>query len=105
MKDAVTAISTVKYVFLFLFYKSIISASTVEKCKAGDTECLIRVSNKVIRESSGSGHPGLNLPPIDPLKVDRIDIEQGNNSPVNINLHFRNVFMTGLSKLEIYSMQ
>lgn len=92
------------YILFRFTYIYIYTAASIERCRAGDSKCLIAASSRVIRENK-SGNPQLNLSPIDPLKIDRIDIEQGNDSPVNINLHFRNVNLTGLGELVVYKME
>uniref|UniRef100_A0A1B0EV46 Uncharacterized protein n=1 Tax=Lutzomyia longipalpis TaxID=7200 RepID=A0A1B0EV46_LUTLO len=66
--------------------------------------CLIQSSEEVLR-SAGNGFPGLNLIPIDPLRVDKVDIRQNSESPVNINLFFRDIILNGLSQLKVYKMQ
>lgn len=77
----------------------------MEKCKVADSECIKRVSQSILLASAGSGHQGLNLPSIDPLKIDRINIQDGTGSPVSINLELMNVTMRGLSKLDVYLMK
>lgn len=47
----------------------------------------------------------LGLVKIDPLHIEKMDIEQGGNRSVTINLKFRNVFLHGLSKAEIYKVK
>lgn len=79
-------------------------AANVEKCVAGDSECLKRVSQAVVA-SSKDGNPGLFLPPIDPLRIDKINIQEGSAGPVNINLVLKNVTLSGLSKLDVYVMK
>lgn len=65
----------------------------------------MRASEKVLR-SSKAGNAGLALPPIDPLRVEKINIQDGNSGgPVNINLLFKNVTLSGLSQLEVYEMK
>lgn len=41
---------------------------------------------------------------IDPLHVDEVDIIQGSNSPVNINLNFKDVSFYGLSNLNVHKV-
>jgi len=45
---------------------------------------------------------GLNV--IDPLLIKKMDIEQGGNASVTINLKFRNVHLVGLAKSEVYKV-
>lgn len=47
------------------------------------------------------GRRDLGLVPIDPLQVDEVNIEQGTNSPVNIDLKFRDLKCHGLSNAVI----
>lgn len=70
----------------------------------GDHNCIQRVSQDVLK-SSANGNPGLGLPSIDPLKIDKINIQEGSGGPVNINLSFSNVTMSGLSNLQVYFMR
>lgn len=76
----------------------------MDKCKAGDAQCIMQVS-EIVLKSSKDGNPGLFLPAIDPLKIDKINIQEGSAGPVNINLVFKNVTLSGLSNLKVYEMK
>lgn len=52
--------------------------------------------------AGNNGYPGLNLPSIDPLHINEINIDQGTESPVNIKLHFENIDLLGLKNAVIY---
>uniref|UniRef100_A0A1L8DPW8 Putative hemolymph juvenile hormone binding protein n=1 Tax=Nyssomyia neivai TaxID=330878 RepID=A0A1L8DPW8_9DIPT len=96
-----------KKVFLLSLTFVVISAkfpNNVKKCSYGDSQCLIESSQEVLR-AAGNGFPGLNLIPLDPLHVDKVDIRQNTDSPVNINLFFRDIILKGLSQLKVYKMQ
>ncbi|XP_055327032.1 protein takeout-like [Sitodiplosis mosellana] len=69
----------------------------IERCSAGDTDCIVRVSNTFIEAAGKSGHSGIALIPIDPLHIPSITIKQGADSPVNIELQFKEVDLIGLS--------
>lgn len=45
-----------------------------------------------------NGHTGLAIPPLEPLRINSIDIIQGSESPINIDLHFKNLDLNGISK-------
>lgn len=47
------------------------------------------------------GRRELGLVPFDPLHVDEVVIEQGNTSPVNVNLKFRNLKCLGMGTANI----
>lgn len=46
------------------------------------------------------GHRGINLLPVDPLHIPNIKIKQGADSPVNIELSFKECNLVGLSNLQ-----
>lgn len=49
----------------------------------------------------GPGNVGLNLPPIDPLKINAINIAQGASSPVSIQLDLMNQDIYGLKDIKV----
>lgn len=71
-------------------------ASDLEKCHYGDKVCLKRVVGTYTKLLK-NGRSDLNLVSIDPLIVDEVSVSQGSNSPVNINLKFKNMQGYGLS--------
>jgi len=73
----------------------------VERCHAGDTDCIVRVANVFVEFFGQKGHPGINMIPIDPLHIPNIGIKQGADSPVNIELKFSDVDLIGLSSCRI----
>lgn len=82
---------------LFLLALFLAAAGDIERCPVGDTDCIRKVSNKVLEISGRLGHNGINLLPIDPLHIPNIIIKQGAESPVNIELNFKDVDLIGLS--------
>lgn len=71
----------------------------VKLCKMIKKKCW----TQIIRESISfysiylAGHNGINLIPVDPLHIPSISIKQGDDSPVNIELAFKDVDLVGLS--------
>lgn len=59
---------------------------------------MVTVANDIILKQFSSGLPDIGLPSLDPLKVNRLTIEQGGKSPINIKLFFKNLQYQGLSK-------
>lgn len=55
--------------------------------------------------SSLSGYGSLNFVPIDPLPVSEINVKQGAESPVNIELTFLKNVMYGLSTTTVTKMK
>lgn len=51
---------------------------------------------EIIRNSP-SGHSGLGIPTLEPLRINRIDIKQGADSPIAINLNFQDLDLAGMS--------
>jgi len=78
--------------------------SDLPQCKAGDTVCLPQVITQIV-QGHPKGHAGLAIPPIEPLRINRIDIAQGANSPIAINLSFKNLDLSGLSKAYITKVE
>lgn len=73
-------------------------AIELPKCHFGDAACLTKTIDTYVR-SYKHGMNDAHITSIDPLFVKEVDIIQGNDSPVNINLNFKNVNLTGLSNL------
>lgn len=48
-----------------------------------------------------AGNKELNLIPIDPLHLDKFDIIQSENSPVNIKLNLRNLTFKGVKDIVV----
>lgn len=70
----------------------------IKRCPAGDTDCIVQSANKVVELNSKLGHSGINLIPLDPLHIPSIKIKQGAESPVNIELSFKDVDLIGLGQ-------
>lgn len=71
----------------------------MQKCHAGDTECIAAIIDTYVRTLKG-GLRDINMVSIDPLFVNEVDIIQGSDSPVNVNLNFKDVKFYGLSNLK-----
>ncbi|KAJ6635878.1 Protein takeout [Pseudolycoriella hygida] len=79
---------------------SVFIAADLPQCHAGDTKCMPEVIEKII-SGHPKGHAGLSIPPLEPLRINTIDIIQGAESPINIDLHFKNLDMHGISKAKV----
>lgn len=66
-------------------YMRILTASSIEKCKAGDSECLRSTIEHFI-QTNPSGLPEIGLAPLDPLAFTDVVVSQDAKSPVSINL-------------------
>lgn len=82
--------------FLLFFYP----ASDLERCHFSDKVCLKRVIASYSKDLR-LGRRDLGLVPVDPLQIDEVNIIQGDNSPVNVNLKFRDLKGYGLSSATI----
>lgn len=80
------------------FFNFTHAAQELPKCHYGDTTCLAKTVDSYVREYK-DGKSDANIVTIDPLFVKAVDIIQGNESPVNIALNFRNVSFSGLSNI------
>ncbi|KAJ6635879.1 Protein takeout [Pseudolycoriella hygida] len=79
-------------------------AKDINKCKVGDTDCIIAESNRVLHANAG-GHAGLNLIQVDPLHISQITLKQGSESPVNVELNFKETDLIGLKAHKFYSVK
>ncbi|KAH8384111.1 hypothetical protein KR009_012173, partial [Drosophila setifemur] len=73
------------------------TASGIERCKLMDDQCLMRGVDYVLKNYATTGLKQLGLAPLDPLHIKKFDIGRNPNSPVNIDLSFREVDLLGLS--------
>ncbi|EDW83868.2 uncharacterized protein Dwil_GK13451 [Drosophila willistoni] len=69
-------------------------------CKYGDAACMVKFMNNLIKEKGIQGDDDLNLLKLDPFPVAKMNIKQGGDSPVNIDLTFTNNDIIGLSNLK-----
>lgn len=83
-----------------MFFLHLIIAKDLPQCKPSDTVCLPKVITQIV-QGNPNGHSGLAIPPLEPLRINKIDIEQGLNSPIAINLTFKDLDLSGLSKAVI----
>ncbi|KFB51942.1 AGAP012703-PA-like protein [Anopheles sinensis] len=81
-------------VFAFLF-----PAASFSRCKQEDGNCLLEAITATFRNFY-KGVPEIGLVQLDPLRIDKMDIVQG-DGPINIVLNFRKVDLTGFQQAEI----
>lgn len=92
--------SELKIKFYFQFFVFNHTAADIPRCHAGDTVCLPKVITEIVQQHP-NGHTGLSIPPMEPLHINRIDISQGRESPIAINLNLKDLDLSGLSKAVI----
>lgn len=85
---------------VFSIYVLFPAATDLPQCKAADTVCLPDVITQIV-QGHPKGHAGLSIPPIEPLHINTISIKQGANSPIAVNLDFKDLDLGGLSKAVI----
>ncbi|GAB0091618.1 hypothetical protein DMENIID0001_064740 [Sergentomyia squamirostris] len=94
----------IKSVFLVLFFSFVALAaklpSEIPKCDYEEHECIIERTNWVLKNKPG-GIPAIKLLQFDPINIPSMSIIQGGNSPVNIDLQFKNVKFYGLSNATV----
>lgn len=87
--------------FLTLQFSVSSTAKDIQRCNSGDYDCIVAESNRVLHTYS-DGHAGLNLIKVDPLHISEITLKQGSESPVNIELNFKETDLIGLGLHDIY---
>uniref|UniRef100_A0A182PS73 Uncharacterized protein n=1 Tax=Anopheles epiroticus TaxID=199890 RepID=A0A182PS73_9DIPT len=70
-----------------------ITANSFSQCKQDDGNCLLEAITVTFRNFY-KGVPDIGLVPLDPLRIDKMDIVQG-DGPINIVLNFRKVDLNG----------
>ncbi|XP_059618807.1 protein takeout-like [Phlebotomus argentipes] len=74
--------------------------SEIPKCGYEEHECIVERTNWVLRNRP-EGIQSIHLLQFDPINVPSMSIVQGGNSPVNIDLQFRNVKFYGLNNATV----
>lgn len=89
----------------FLYYRKFPkTAQHIVQCHFGDAECIKATTNSILRNYY-EGEPKIALSTLDPLEISRMNLKQGGNSPVNMELNFRNVKLIGLKHFTIHSLK
>lgn len=88
-----------KFLPIFIFY---IAASFIQKCSRSDPQinACLRNSFNGLKPYLISGIPEIGLPPMEPLKIDALGIEN-NAGNIRIKGLFTNVINTGSSNFTI----
>lgn len=60
----------------------------------GDVKCIQDSTTQVLTKYS-KGFAGINLINLDPIEIDKIDIVNGGQSPVNLKLYFKKAKLYG----------
>ncbi|XP_052866956.1 protein takeout-like [Anopheles cruzii] len=69
------------------------------RCNQEDGKCLLAAITATFR-GFYKGLPEIGLVPLDPLRIDKMDIVQG-DGPINIELNFRKVDLVGFREAQI----
>lgn len=80
-----------------------VSAENVKRCKFDDNECQVTAANDIFHKYFG-GLDQLGLLSVDPLKLDKLNIAQGGNESVQIDLKMRHAKLLGLSNAKMYKI-
>lgn len=81
-----------------------LKAADVPKCPTGDAQCIQQSTTKILRDYA-NGLASINLLPLDPISIDKIDIASGNSGPVNLKLYFKNAKLYGAKDAIIKSVR
>lgn len=81
----------------FWFRFGIFLAAELPRCHYGDTDCIINVSHRLIRQYARTGYAPAAFPQVEPFLVKRFDISDGRTGSLSLKLNFRDVNVEGLS--------
>lgn len=73
----------------------------MKKCKIDDYACMIEDTNILLKKND---FHSFGFPTFDPLLIEKMDIEQGGNRSVTINLKFRKVHLRGMADAKMYKI-
>lgn len=76
----------------------------MRKCRYEDSKCISETINYML-ETHFNGLPESNLISLDPVFVEKVDIIQGPESPVNVQLKFKNLRVYGLKGARVESVK
>lgn len=76
----------------------------MQKCNYEDPGCIAQTANYVLSRHF-NGIPESNLMTIDPIFVEKVNIIQGEESPVNVKLEFRKLNIIGLKHTKVESVK
>lgn len=62
------------------------------------------MANEIISKGK-TGYAEIGLPVLDPLRIEKLNIEQGGESPVNLKIYLKNVDMSGLSDVKFNKIE
>lgn len=85
--------------FSHLISASSFTADSFSRCNQEDGQCLLDAITATFRNFY-KGVPEIGLVPLDPLRIDKMDIIQG-DGPINIELNFRKVDLLGFREAKI----
>ncbi|XP_030374331.1 uncharacterized protein LOC115623915 [Scaptodrosophila lebanonensis] len=74
-------------------------------CKHADKKCLLNIVNHLLSEKAVVGDSSINLVKLDPLRVAKMNIKQGADSPVNIDLTFTDNEVFGIKTLKLLDIR
>ncbi|XP_058060766.1 protein takeout-like [Anopheles bellator] len=89
--SAVLLVST--FIALVSLGNAVKLPSAFTRCNPADEQCIIQAISNTFQKYT-TGLPQLGLASLDPLRIDEMDIVQG-EGPVNIELNFKNVDIIG----------
>ena len=82
----------------------VITANVIKKCNFNDSSCIIEQINSLHTNYYG-GVPELNLPSLDPFKVDSMQIILPPTNPISMSLYMKNLKIYGFSDTRAVSVR
>lgn len=87
------------------FYKNLIfPADQQEKCRIEDSSCLVRVINDIVKKSR-QPYPEMGLPVMDPLVIDKMNIDQGGSGSVTLHLSLKDTLVKGFANTQVKAVE
>ncbi|XP_055910644.1 uncharacterized protein LOC129945005 [Eupeodes corollae] len=76
----------------------------VERCHAGDVECIRKSAVNLLHKYSKTGYPEAGFPVLEPFTLKKFDISDGRSGSLSFKLNFKDVLVGGLSNVNFDKM-
>ncbi|XP_058976269.1 protein takeout-like [Musca domestica] len=82
------------------FNKAAPFPAEVKRCHTGDTACIVRTSNELLKTYARKGLPAAFFPVVEPFHLKRVELSDGRSGSLALKLSLRDVDVTGLSAVK-----
>lgn len=102
LPDSLKFVANSQILIFSRFSLSLISliAAEIKRCHPGETDCIVRTSNELLKMHARRGYPAASFPVVEPFHLKRVELSDGRSGSLNLKLSLRDVDVMGLSSLK-----